>query len=126
VRVFAIDHVVLTVRDIDATCVWYERVLGLRRVIFADGYTALHFGMQKINLHPAEGPFIPHATIAQPGTADICFVSTGPIDEVVALLDREDVPIEFGPVEQVGANGIMDSVYLRDPDGNLIEIASYR
>jgi catechol 2,3-dioxygenase-like lactoylglutathione lyase family enzyme len=126
VSIFAIDHIVLTVRDIDTTCAWYERVLGMRRVEFDGGYMALQFGLQKINVHPAEAPFAPHATIAQPGTADICFVATRTIEEIVAALNREDVAIESGPVEQTGASGVMDSVYVRDPDGNLVEIASYR
>jgi len=124
--IFAIDHIVLTVRDVDTTCAWYGRVLGMRRVEFDGGYVALHFGVQKINLHPDNAPYVPHATIAQPGTADVCFVATGTIEEIVAALNREDVAIEVGPVEQTGASGVMDSVYVRDPDGNLVEIASYR
>jgi catechol 2,3-dioxygenase-like lactoylglutathione lyase family enzyme len=123
--VFALDHVVLTVRDIDATCDWYERVLGMRRVVSEHGRVALHFGSQKINLHPAAAPYSPHAAVAEPGTADLCFLSPRPIEEVVEDLQEKAVAIELGPVQQIGAQGPMDSVYFRDPDGNLTEVASY-
>lgn len=125
-NIFALDHIVLTVRDIDATCSWYERVLGMRRLTFEGGHTALHFGAQKINLHPAQSPYEPHAELPRPGTADLCFLSTAPLPDIVAALRGEGVMIEHGPVEQIGAQAVMDSVYVRDPDGNLIEIAHYR
>lgn len=124
--VFALDHVVLTVRDIDATCAWYERVLGMRRVSVDGRYAALRFGTQKLNLHQSAAPRPPHASVALPGTADLCFLSTRSIDEIVIELVRLQVTIELGPVEQAGANRPMNSVYIRDPDRNLIEIASYR
>ena len=122
---FALDHVVLTVRDIETTCAWYQRVLGMRRVVSENGRVALHFGSQKVNLHPAAAPYSPHAAVAEPGTADLCFLSSRLIEEVVEDLQGEAVAIELGPVRQVGAQGPMDSVYFRDPDGNLIEVASY-
>lgn len=126
IGVVAIDHVVLTVRDVDAACAWYERVLGMRRVNFDGDRAALHFGDQKINLHPASAPLAPHATVAEPGTADLCFLASGTIQDIVASLVEQGVAIEVGPVQQTGATGAVDSVYVRDPDGNLIEIASYR
>ena len=123
--VVALDHIVLTVRDIEATCEWYQRVLGLRRVIFDGGFVALHFGSQKINLHPAAAPLVPHARIAEPGTADLCFLTTRTLAGVRARLERQGVEIELGPVAQTGARGPMESIYVRDPDDNLIEIARY-
>jgi catechol 2,3-dioxygenase-like lactoylglutathione lyase family enzyme len=121
----ALDHVVLTVRDVEAAAAWYERVLGMQRVVTA-GRTALHFGVQKINLHPADSPYAPHAAVPQPGTADLCFITGRPLDEVETALRREGVPIELGPVARNGARGPIDSLYVRDPDSNLIEVARYR
>ena len=125
-RVDAFDHIVLTVADIDASCAWYEQVLGMRRVTFEGDRTALLFGRQKLNLHLAGRELEPHARRPAPGTADLCFVVSEPIGDVVAALERDGVTVELGPVERTGAAGLMDSVYLRDPDGNLIEVASYR
>jgi len=125
-RVFALDHVVLTVSDIDATCVWYERLLGMRRVTFDHDRTALIFGSQKINLHLAGAELEPHAGRPAPGTADLCFIVAGPLSEVIEFFQRQGVDIELGPVEQTGAAGVMDSVYLCDPDENLIEVAAHR
>jgi catechol 2,3-dioxygenase-like lactoylglutathione lyase family enzyme len=125
-RAFALDHIVLTERDIEATSDWYERVLGLRRVVFDGGRVALHFGSQKINLHPSASPLKPHAAVPEAGAADLCFLTKLSIPEIEEVLEREQVRIELGPVEQTGARGRMESVYVRDPDGNLIEIAHYR
>jgi catechol 2,3-dioxygenase-like lactoylglutathione lyase family enzyme len=125
-RVFALDHVVLTVSDLEATCAWYERLLGMRRISFDHDRTALLFGQQKINLHLAGAELEPHAVRPAPGTADLCFLVAGPIGDVIEYLRRAGVEIEVGPVEQTGAVGLMDSIYLRDPDDNLIEVASYR
>jgi len=124
--VTALDDIVLTVADVDAAAGWYARVLGLTAERFDGDRVALHFGTQKINLHPAHAPYAPHASLAKPGTADLCFVTTRELDEIVAKLEREHVEIELGPVERSGARGAMDSVYVRDLDGNLIEIARYR
>jgi catechol 2,3-dioxygenase-like lactoylglutathione lyase family enzyme len=123
--VIALDHLVLTVRDVDATCAWYERVLGMQRVIVDGDHVALHFGSQKINLHAADSPRAPHALVAKPGTADLCFLTELPLVDLARGLEREGVPIEHGPVTQPGARGAMESVYVRDPDGNLVEIARY-
>ncbi len=120
-----LDHLVLTCRDLDATAGWYERVLGMRRESFAENRTALKFGNQKINLHQQGREVKPNAAEAAPGTADLCFISALPTDDVVAHLSLCGIAIEHGPVPQTGALGPMNSVYIRDPDGNLIEIATY-
>ena len=120
-----LDHLVLTCRDLEATVAWYERVLGMTRETFAENRTALKFGRQKINLHQEGREIRPNAAAAAPGTADLCFVTALPPDDVVAHLSLCRVVIEHGPVRQSGALGPMNSVYVRDPDGNLIEIATY-
>jgi catechol 2,3-dioxygenase-like lactoylglutathione lyase family enzyme len=124
-NILQIDHVVLTVKDISATVSFYERVLGMQHVIFEERYHALHFGSQKINLHPAGNEYTPHAARPLPGSGDICFVSSGQIEEITAKLRREGIVVEYGPVAQTGARGEMVSVYFRDPDMNLIEVACY-
>ncbi|WP_028079554.1 VOC family protein [Solimonas soli] len=121
-----LDHLVLTVRDIDATIAFYRDVLGMQPQTFGEGRHALAFGQQKINLHRADGPFAPRAAHPTSGSADLCFVSSTPVREIVSQLERHGVAIEAGPVERVGALGVMDSVYFRDPDGNLIEVSKYR
>lgn len=120
-----LDHLVLTVRDIESACAFYENVLGMRRASFGEGRVALHFGRQKINLHPHPSPIDPRATAPVPGSADLCFVTETPIGQVTAHLKACSVAIEVGPVEQTGALGAITSVYFRDPDGNLIEVANY-
>lgn len=120
-----LDHLVLTVRDIAATCTFYSRVLGMRVETFADQRTALHFGQQKINLHLAGQEFEPKAARPAPGSADLCFTTALPLDQVLVHLRACQVVVIEGPARRVGALGSIDSLYLRDPDGNLIEIASY-
>ncbi|HET6183782.1 MAG TPA: VOC family protein [Acetobacteraceae bacterium] len=122
-----LDHIVLNVRDVEVTAAWYERVLGIKRERFGrDGRTALKFGQQKINLRPvdADKSWITGASDA-PGAGDLCFITALPPDDVVAHLRGCDVAIVDGPVEREGALGPMRSVYCRDPDGNLVEIATY-
>ena len=119
-----LDHLVLTVRDLEATCAFYETVLGMRRESFGQGRTALHFGRQKINLHQAGREFEPKARKPTPGSADLCFLAATPIAEIVAHLAACDVAIQEGPVARTGAQGPITSVYFRDPDGNLIEVAN--
>jgi catechol 2,3-dioxygenase-like lactoylglutathione lyase family enzyme len=121
-----LDHLVLTVRDIERTCAFYERVLGMSRQSFAKGRVALHFGDQKINLHPYPSPIDPKAAVPEPGSADLCFLTEAPIDEVVDHLRAQGIEIDVGPRTTAGALGPMTSVYVRDPDGNLIEIANYQ
>ena len=120
-----LDHLVLTVRDIEATCAFYEQVLGMTRQEFGPGRVALHYGGQKINLHPHPSPIEPKAAVPRPGSADLCFVAATPIAAVAAHLEACNVPVEVGPRQTVGAQGVMTSVYFRDPDGNLIEVSNY-
>ena len=120
-----IDHVVLTVRDVEATCHFYNHVLGMAVRRFANGRRALHFGNHKINLHQAGREWMPHAAQPTPGAADICLLTTDPMAEVIKHLEACGVDILEGPVPRTGARGAMVSVYLRDPDQNLIEIARY-
>jgi len=119
-----IDHFVLTVKDVAASCRFYERVLGLRRVDF-DGRVALHLGSQKINLHRAGHEFEPKARRPAPGSGDFCLIAATPLDAVIAHLKACGVAIEHGPVPKTGARGPMRSVYFRDPDGNLVEVSNY-
>jgi catechol 2,3-dioxygenase-like lactoylglutathione lyase family enzyme len=125
-KVASIDHLVLTVRDMSKTIGFYQRVLGMRHVVFEGKFNALHFGTQKINLHPFRAEYLPHADIPAPGTGDMCLVCDAEIEEIVRDLATHGVEIELGPVEQTGARGPMSSVYIRDPDKNLIELACYR
>ena len=120
-----LDHLVLTVGDVEATCAFYESVMGMRAITFAGGRRALEFGRQKLNLHSADAPISPHASRPTPGSADLCFITTTPIAEVVAHLRRLGVAIEEGPVRRTGATGPIVSVYFRDPDNNLVEVAEY-
>jgi len=120
-----IDHVVMTVRSVDATCAFYEHVLGMQPVTFAGGRRALAFGRQKINLHEAGREFEPKAHFAAPGTLDICLVTTTPLPQVIEHLARCNVTIIEGPVAKTGATGPLRSVYFRDPDQNLIEVSNY-
>ncbi|MBS1718865.1 MAG: VOC family protein [Armatimonadetes bacterium] len=120
-----IDHLVLTVADVEATIEFYRRVLGMTPVTFGDGRRALAFGQQKINLHPADAPFAPHAKKPLPGSADLCLIVGIPMDEVLARLGAESVEVIEGPVARTGALGPIQSVYFFDPDGNLLELSSY-
>ena len=124
VEVRSLDHLVLTVADIAATETFYERVMGMRPVTFGSGRHALAFGSQKINLHQAGREFEPKAAKPVPGSADLCFLVETPLEEVIAHLEREGVAIIEGPVEKTGATGPLRSVYVRDPDGNLIELSN--
>jgi catechol 2,3-dioxygenase-like lactoylglutathione lyase family enzyme len=120
-----LDHLVLTVADIAKTCGFYTKVLGMEVVTFGEGRTALRFGQQKINLHPADN--IPGLVADKPtaGSGDLCFITETPIAEVVAHLKACNVPIITGPGPRAGAIGTIISVYIRDPDQNLVEISNY-
>lgn len=124
-KIERLDHLVLTVADIDATIAFYASALGMQAVSFGAGRRALAFGQQKINLHPADAPLRPCAARPTPGSADLCFITSTPIQEVMTHLERMGVALEQGPVPRTGALGPITSVYLRDPDGNLIEISTY-
>ena len=120
-----LDHLVLTVADIDRTCAFYTRVLGMEVVKFGEGRTALKFGRQKINLHAADNIPSLVADKPTPGSADLCFIAATPLAEVMAHLENCGVPIVAGPGPRAGAIGAIQSVYLRDPDRNLVEISNY-
>ncbi|MDA8049132.1 MAG: VOC family protein [Rhodospirillales bacterium] len=121
-----IDHLVITCADVETSASWYQRVLGMERDTFGPNRrTALRFGSQKLNLHTAGAEFRPNAAAARPGTIDVCFITALAAPDVVIHLRSCGVAVEDGPVEKIGALGPIRSVYCRDPDGNLIEIASY-
>ncbi|MBV9829694.1 MAG: VOC family protein [Alphaproteobacteria bacterium] len=124
-KISRLDHLVLTVASIEASCAFYKRVLGMEVVTFGEGRTALRFGQQKINLHPADN--IPGLVADKPtvGSGDLCFITETPITEVVEHLKRCEVPIITGPGPRAGAIGTIQSVYIRDPDQNLVEISNY-
>ena len=127
-RVDSLDHLVLTVVDIEVTVAFYKQALGMTAERFeaADGTTrtALNFGRQKINLHPAGAEFAPHAERPTRGSADLCFLSAEPLADWKCHLGALGIAIEEGPVRRTGATGPILSLYLRDPDGNLIEISN--
>jgi catechol 2,3-dioxygenase-like lactoylglutathione lyase family enzyme len=125
VKVRRLDHLVLTVASLEATVDFYTRVLGMNVRAFEGGRLALRFGEQKINLHEAGHEFEPKAKVAVPGSADLCFVVEGDLAAWLEHLEELAVPVVEGPVGRTGALGLMTSVYVRDPDGNLVEIASY-
>ncbi|MEM6287212.1 MAG: VOC family protein [Bacteroidota bacterium] len=120
----SLDHLVLTVRSIPEAVRFYAGVLGMEEVRFGEGRTALRFGDQKINLHEAGREFEPKAERPTPGSADLCFLADVLLPEVVRRLGAAGVPVVEGPVERTGATGPIRSVYVRDPDGNLVEIAT--
>lgn len=120
-----LDHLVLTVFDVERTLDFYARVLGMQPITFAQGRRGLAFGQQKINLHQAGREFEPKALKPVPGSSDLCFITRTPLDEVIAHLRGEGVAVLEGPVPRTGALGPMTSVYFRDPDGNLIEVSNY-
>ena len=120
-----LDHLVLTVENIEKTCDFYGRILGFEVVTFLGDRRALKFGQQKINLHQVGLEFEPKALRPTAGSGDLCFIADTPIDQVIEELKAAHVSIELGPVERTGANGKIRSVYLRDPDQNLIEISNY-
>ncbi|MGI9414409.1 MAG: VOC family protein [Hyphomicrobiales bacterium] len=120
----SLDHLVLTVASIEASCAFYERVLGMTPERFGDGRTAVRFAGQKINLHEAGREFEPKSRHPTPGSGDLCFIVPD-LENAIAHLDRCQVAIEQGPVPRTGARGAMTSVYFRDPDGNLVELAEY-
>lgn len=124
-KIDALDHLVLTVDDIEATCAFYTRVLGMREISFGEGRRALAFGTQKINLHRHGREFEPKAEHPTPGSADLCFITATPLDRVVAHLGACGVAVLDGPVARTGARGPIRSVYFRDPDRNLIEVSNY-
>jgi len=124
-KIERLDHLVLTVADVNATTAFYSKAMGMTPVTFGPGRHALAFGQQKINLHPGQSPVKPHAAHPSPGSADLCFITSEPIADVITHPARAGVPIDQGPVARTGAMGPITSVYFRDPDGNLIEVSRY-
>lgn len=123
-KISHLDHLVLTVADVAATEAFYCRVLGMEPVTFSEGRKALAFGNQKINLHQAGREFEPKAERPTPGAADLCFIVATPLEEVIAHLQAHHIPLVEGPVRRTGATGPLRSVYVRDPDQNLIELSN--
>ena len=123
-QIDSLDHLVLTVKDIEATVAFYSNVLGMEVVTFAGNRNALSFGSQKINLHQNKREFEPKAQNPTPGSADLCFITSVPLPEVVHHLALCHVAVIEGPVQRTGATGPILSVYFRDPDMNLIEISN--
>jgi catechol 2,3-dioxygenase-like lactoylglutathione lyase family enzyme len=119
-----LDHLVITARDPEATIKFYTEILGMRLVVFGEGRKALAFGEQKINLHDAAKPYVPHAKAPTPGSVDLCFIAAEPVERVMAELKAKGVKIEEGIVPRTGALAKLRSLYIRDPDGNLIEISN--
>ena len=124
-RIDRLDHLVLTVKSIPATCDFYSRALGMEVVTFGNSRKALAFGCQKINLHEAGHEVDPKAHRPTPGSADLCFITQEPVARIIEHFNRLGIEIIEGPVMRTGALGPMESVYLRDPDENLIEISNY-
>lgn len=122
-RVLALDHLVLTVADIEATVAFYQ-ALGMQRVTFGGGRVAMAFGRQKLNLHQSGAEIEPHARHPGPGSADLCFLVDLPPEALTAHLGQQGIGIELGPVPRTGAAAALVSVYVRDPDGNLVELST--
>jgi len=121
-----IDHIVLTTRDLEGCIRFYSEVLGMKLEKFAQGRLALKFGKQKINLHEWGKEFEPRAHVAAPGTLDLCFIASVSLEKVMQKLQQEKIALLEGPVAKTGAMGPMQSVYVRDPDLNLVEISVYQ
>jgi catechol 2,3-dioxygenase-like lactoylglutathione lyase family enzyme len=125
IEIVRIDHLVLTVQNIQTTCDFYATVLGMEIITFGENRKALRFGQQKINLHQAGQELSPRANQPTPGSADLCLITETPLPQVSAHLRQLNITIEAGIVERTGAIGAIDSIYIRDPDGNLIELSRY-
>lgn len=121
---YTLDHLVITVQNIEQTCSFYKAVLGIPSVQFGNGRTALQLATQKINLHPAASPIHPHAQHPTPGSADICLITDTPLAHLIEAFQNQGVAIVAGPVDRIGAASHLSSIYIRDPDGNLVELAN--
>lgn len=123
--IIRLDHLVLTVKNIDRTTAFYHDFLGMDVVSFQNGRTALKFGQQKINLHQFGHEIDPKAANPTPGSGDLCLISDTPISQIMTKFKDNGIQIELGPIERTGAEGKINSFYVRDPDQNLIEISNY-
>ena len=119
-----LDHLVLTVADVERSIRFYVDILDMDEITFGEDRKAVAFGPGKINLHPAESPIAPHAERPTAGSADLCFLTRSPLNTVVRQLEEKGVHIIEGPVQRTGARGPITSIYFRDPDGNLLEVAN--
>jgi catechol 2,3-dioxygenase-like lactoylglutathione lyase family enzyme len=124
-QILGLDHLVLTVANIETTVAFYEK-LGMQRQTFGEGRVALRFGEQKINLHERGAEVSPHAAHPVPGSADLCFLVADPIEDVLQALSSVGIAVEEGPVDRTGTTTPLLSVYLRDPDDNLVELSRPR
>jgi len=124
-RIKRLDHLVLTVKNIEETCKFYSKVLGMEIVDFGENRKALKWGNQKINLHEAGRELEPKAGNPTPGSADLCFITENEMGNIIKDLQSHNVSVIEGPVERTGALGKICSIYIRDPDNNLIEISKY-
>jgi len=119
-----LDHLVLPVSDIDRIAEFYTKHLGMQKRTFGNGRVALHFGDQKINLHPAGWNYEPKAAVSIAGSADLCFIAEEPVEAIRLVLEESGIDIIEGPLIRTGATGDLCSIYFRDPDGNLIELSN--
>ncbi|MDH3001236.1 glyoxalase [Chelonobacter oris] len=126
IKIDSLDHLVLTVADQQRSIDFYTRILGMQEVTFGDNRKALLFGKQKINLHVKGREIEPKAAQAVCGSADLCLLTSNALPDVISHLQRHNIDIIEGIVTRTGAIGKLDSIYLRDPDGNLLEISRYR
>ena len=124
IRIKSLDHLVITASDLPATIDFYTRVLGMEHVAFGENLHAVHFGDQKFNIHDASTNVSPKAENIAPGSEDFCLISETPVSRVIQHLQECGVAIEEGPVTRSGAAGTLESVYFRDPDGNLVEVSN--
>lgn len=125
IRINRLDHLVLTVEDLDRTCDFYHRLLGMEIIHFGEGRRALRFGAQKINLHECGNELSPRAHRATVGSGDLCLITDDPLSILIADLEAAGVAIIDGPAPRTGALGPIESVYFRDPDLNLVEVSRY-
>ncbi len=123
-KVHSIDHIVMTVKSIEKSCKFYQECLGLEIITFQNDRKALKCGNQKINLHEIGHEFDPKAKNASKGTVDICLIVENPIAEIVKDFEKKGVEIIEGPIKRTGATHKLLSIYVFDPDGNLIELSN--
>ncbi|XOB62215.1 VOC family protein [Campylobacterota bacterium DY0563] len=124
-KIKSLDHLVLTVKDIDKTVEFYTNILGMEKEIFKETRVALKFGHQKINLHQLGNEFEPKAQNVKEGSSDLCFITETSVEEFKKHIEDNKIEVIEGPVKRTGAMGEINSIYLRDPDGNLIEVSNY-